>query len=123
MWAILNRAGVDPAPRRGGPSWTEFLAAQATGILACAFLTVDTVLLQRIYVFFVLEVATRRVHVLGVTPHPTGAWMAQQARNLLLELGERAGQFGYLIRDRDAKSLQRNKLLPSGPELVDLVWA
>jgi putative transposase len=103
VWAILHQAGVDPAPRRSGPSWTEFLAAQAKGILACDFLTVDTVLLQRIYVLFVLEVASRRVHVLGAIAHPTGAWVTQQARNLIMELGERAGQFKYLIRDRDAK--------------------
>jgi putative transposase len=103
VWAILRQAGVDPAPRRSGPSWTEFLAAQATGILACDFLTVDTVLLRRVYVFFIFEVATRRVRVLGATPHPTGAWVTQQARNLVMEMGERAGQFRYLIRDRDAK--------------------
>ncbi|MBG0569336.1 transposase [Actinoplanes sp. NEAU-A11] len=103
VWRILHQAGVDPAPRRAGPTWQQFLTAQAHTIVACDFFTVDTVFLRRIYVLFFLEIATRRVHVIGVTAHPTGGWVAQQARNLLIDLDQRADGLRFLLRDRDAK--------------------
>jgi putative transposase len=103
VWKILHQAGVDPAPRRSGPTWTQFLTTQAHAMLACDFFTVDTVFLKRVYVLFFLEIATRRVHVAGVTAHPTGAWVVQQARNLLMDLDQRADRLRFLLRDRDAK--------------------
>jgi putative transposase len=88
---ILKSAGLAPAPRRSGPTWRQFLAAQAHAILAIDFAHVDTVLLRRLYILVVIEHDRRRVHLAGITAHPTGAWVTQQARNLLIDLGERAG--------------------------------
>jgi putative transposase len=100
---ILRHHRLGPAPRRGGPSWTQFLRTQAAGMLACDFLTVETIGLTRLYVLFVIELEHRRVHLAGTTAHPTGAWVTQAARNLLMDFDEHASRFRFLIRDRDTK--------------------
>ncbi|MEV0701037.1 hypothetical protein AB0I53_24420 [Saccharopolyspora sp. NPDC050389] len=103
VWEILNAAGIDPAPRRSGPTWREFLTAQAEGIIAADFLHVDTVLGRRLYVLAFLEHGTRRLHITGVTAHPTRQWAVQQARNLASDLGIRFESLRFLLRDRDGK--------------------
>jgi len=99
-WEILNKAGIDPAPRRTGPTWPQFLRSQAEAILACDFFTVGLLDGTHAYVLAVIEHATRRIRILGVTVHPTGEWTAQQARNLLMDLGEQAHRVKFMIRDR-----------------------
>jgi putative transposase len=98
---VLKRLRMPPAPQRTRSTWRQFLRMQAATMLACDFFHVDcAVTLRRLYVFFAIEVGTRHVHVLGVTAHPDGAWTVQQARNLLMDLDERAARFRFLIRDR-----------------------
>ena len=103
VWTVLKDAGLDPAPRRSGPTWRQFLSAQARAILAIDFAHVDTVFLRRLYVLVMVEHDRRRVHLAGITAHPTGDWVTQQARNLFMDLGEHADRFRFLIRDRDSK--------------------
>ena len=99
----LRRHGLDPAPRRAITTWRSFLRDQAAGIVACDFFTVESIWLRRLYVLFFIELDTRRVHVAGVTANPDGAWVTQQARNLLLVLGERGRRVRFVLRDRDTK--------------------
>jgi putative transposase len=95
VWEILHTAGINPAPRRAGPTWREFLAAQAHAIIACDFLVVETVLLKRLYLLVFIEHGTRRLHVAGVTAHPTGAWAVQQVRNLAMDLVTASARCGF----------------------------
>jgi transposase InsO family protein len=98
---LLRANGLGPAPRRAGPTWSEFLRVQARGILALDFFTVETAWLRTLYVLFAIEIGSRRVHVLGVTTNPDSVWVTQQARNVAM--GERLRGVRFLIRDRDSK--------------------
>jgi putative transposase len=103
VWSILRQAEIDPAPRRSSESWREFLRAQASGIVACDFFTVDTVLFRRLYVLVFIELATRHVYLAGITANPTGEWATQQARNIIETFVERTQPIRFLIHDRDSK--------------------
>ncbi|MDJ0346425.1 integrase core domain-containing protein [Streptomyces sp. H10-C2] len=103
VWEILHAAGIDPTPRRSGPSWREFLTAQAEGIIAADFFHLDTVLGKRLYAMAFLEHGTRKLRITGVTSRPTRAWTVQQARNVAGELGTRMETLRFVLRDRDAK--------------------
>ncbi len=100
VWEILKNAGIDPAPRRTAPAWSQFLRSQAEAILASDFFTADLPGGTQAYVLAVIEHATRRIRILGVTLHPTGEWTTQQARNLLMDLGEQTHRVKFMIRDR-----------------------
>lgn len=103
VWSILRQAGIDPAPRRSSETWRQFLRAQASGIVACDFFTVDTVLFRRLYVLVFIEIATRQVYLAGITANPTGEWATQQARNVIETFVERTKPIRFLIHDRDSK--------------------
>jgi putative transposase len=100
---LIRSKGLGPAPRRSDDRWITFLRAQAKGILATAFFSVDTVSLKRLFVLFVIEVDSRRLHLCGVTESPKEPWVAQQARNLTMTMAERGQSFRFLVRDRDTK--------------------
>ena len=100
VWEILRANGIGPAPRRTGPTWSQFLRSQAEAILACDFSTAGLLDGTQAHVLIVIEHATRRISILGVTLHPTGDWTVQQARNLLMDLGDQAGRVKFMIRDR-----------------------
>jgi transposase InsO family protein len=100
---VLRRNHLRPAPRRSGPSWSEFLRAQAPGTLACDFFALDTITLRRLYVLFFIDLERRKVFLAGVTEHPIGSWVTQQARNLAATLEDERWVVKFLIRDRDAK--------------------
>jgi putative transposase len=103
-WEILKNAGIDPAPRRTAPTWSQFLRSQADTILACDFFTADLLDGTHAYVLAVIEHASRRIRILGVTLHPTGEWTTQQARNLLMDLAEQTHRVRFMIRDRGSNS-------------------
>jgi putative transposase len=104
VWQILPDAGIGPAPRRSGPTWKEFLTAQARGILAAGFVYVDTIRLRRLYALIVIEHGTRRVYLADITAHPDGAWTTQAARNVLMDLGQRVASVKFLEHSSRSES-------------------
>jgi putative transposase len=106
VWQILRDARIDPAPRRDGPGWAEFLRSQAQGILALDFFTADLLNGTKVYILAVIEHASRRVRVLGATEHPVQSWVVQQARNLLMDLEDAGIRAKFVLHDRDASFTQ-----------------
>jgi transposase InsO family protein len=117
VWEILHAAGIDPAPRRTGPTWKEFLTIQAQGIVAVDFFHLDTVFGRRLYALAFLEHGTRRLHITGVTANPTQKWAVQQARNLTADLGTHMEPLRFLLRDRDGKYGQSFDAVFEGEEM------
>jgi transposase InsO family protein len=103
VWEILRQAGIDPAPERASTTWADFLCCQADALLACDFFETVTLTGARLYVLAVVEHATRRVRVLGATPHPAASWVVQAAKNLVMDLEDAGARARFLIRDRDGK--------------------
>jgi transposase InsO family protein len=103
VWQILHDAGIDPAPERSSTTWTDFLRSQAEALLACDFFETVTLSGARLYVFAVIEHASRRIRILGATAHPTASWAAQAAKNLVMDLDDAGCRKRFLIRDRDGK--------------------
>ncbi len=103
MWEILRQAGIDPAPDRASTTWASFLRSQANALLACDFFETSTVTGARLFVLALIEHGTRRIRVLGATPHPTASWVVQAARNLVMDLEDADCRARFLIRDRDGK--------------------
>jgi transposase InsO family protein len=120
VWEILKDAGIDPAPTRASTTWADFLRSQADALRACDFLETVTLSGARLYVFAVIEHASRRIRVLGATAHPTAAWVTQTARNLVMDLEDAGCRAKFLIRDRDGKfpALFDTILAEAGIEVV-----
>jgi transposase InsO family protein len=113
VWEILTEAGIDPAPERASSTWADFLRSQANALLACDFLETVTLTGTRMYVLAVIEHASRRIHILGATPHPTASWVVQAAKNLVMDLEDNGARARFMIRDRDGKF----------PEMFDAILA
>jgi putative transposase len=120
VWEILRDAGIDPAPERSTTTWAAFLRSQADALLACDFFETITLSGARLYVFAVIEHATRRIRVLGATAHPTASWVTQAAKNLVMDLEDAGCRARFLIRDRDGKypDLFDQVLTDAGIEIV-----
>src|ERR1700716_513313 len=103
VWEILKDAGIDPAPERVSSTWADFLHSQADALLACDFVETVTLTGARPYVLGVIEHVNRRIRILGATAHPTASWVAQAARNLVMDLDDASCRARFLIRDRDGK--------------------